>query len=214
MPRGVAIPELHEQLFRAADRLLEREGPSGLVSRAITTEAGVAKGVLHNHFTDLDGFLAEFVRSRFSAALEEVAELLGKAGQATVESNLAETATALFSSPVLAAHGIVLFRPALAARLHEMHGRGHDHDVPSLSRVALIFAGYLDAEKKLGRVLPGADTRAVAMALVATVHHLLMAGHMNTAHVDDVLCRVVKVLVASTVPEGRQAMDMAGDPHV
>jgi AcrR family transcriptional regulator len=196
MPRGVAIPELREQLFRAAGRLLARDGPSGLVTRAITTEAGCAKGVLHNHFTDLDGFLAEFVRSCFTEALAGVAELASKAGQATVAENLNDTAAALFDSPVLAAHSIVLFRPSVAARMHQNAGR----EAPNLMKVALIFTAYLDAEKELGRVLSGVDSRAIALALVATVHHLLMTGHMKAPHARDVVRRVVDVLLAGALP--------------
>ena len=64
MPTGVAIRDVREQLFDAAERVLLRDGPSGLTSRAVTTEAGCAKGVLHRHFADFDGFLAEFVLDR------------------------------------------------------------------------------------------------------------------------------------------------------
>ena len=61
MPTGVAIRDVREQLFDAAERVLLRDGPSALTSRAVTTEAGCAKGVLHRHFADFDAFLAELV---------------------------------------------------------------------------------------------------------------------------------------------------------
>src|SRR5881227_2127738 len=51
-------------LFDAAERILLRHGPHALTSRAVTTEAGCAKGVLHKHFADFDAFLAEFVLDR------------------------------------------------------------------------------------------------------------------------------------------------------
>jgi len=49
VPTGVAIRDPRGQLFDAAERVLLRDGLSGLTSRAVTTEAGVAKGVLHLH---------------------------------------------------------------------------------------------------------------------------------------------------------------------
>lgn len=196
MPRGVAIPELQERLFQAAERLLVRDGPNGLSSRAITTEAGCAKGILHNHFSDLDGFLAEFVLARFHTALHDVAELQAKAGQATVADNLAEMAASLFGSPVLAAHSILMFRPSLVARLREARG----HHSPNLADLERIFAAYLDAEKDLGRVLADTDTKAVALAFVATVHHLLMARRTNTSEAREALNRVLNVLLTATTP--------------
>lgn len=64
MPTGVALRDVREQLFDAAERVLLRDGPSALTSRAVTAEAGCAKGVLHRHFADFDAFLAEFVLDR------------------------------------------------------------------------------------------------------------------------------------------------------
>lgn len=196
MPRGVAIPELRDRLFRAAERLLVRDGPIGLSTRAITTEADCAKGVLHNHFTDLDGFLAEFVLTRFRAALHDVAELQGKAGQATVRDNLVESAFSLLGTPVLAAHSVLVFRPSLAARLHEIHG----HQSPNLADLERVFTAYLDAEKELGRVLAGTDTKAVALTLTATVHHILMTRRMDPATARAALNRVLDVLLTATTP--------------
>ncbi|MGH3821235.1 MAG: TetR/AcrR family transcriptional regulator [Pseudonocardiaceae bacterium] len=196
MPRGVAIPELRERLFQAAERLLVRDGPSGLSTRAITTEAGCAKGVLHNHFTDLDGFLAEFVLACFHAVLHDVTQLQAKAGQATVRDNLAESAASLLGSPVLAAHSILLFRPSLAARLHATHG----HHSPNLADMERVFTAYLDAEQERGRVLTDTDTKAVALAFTATVHHILMTRRMDTTTAREALNRVLDVLLTATTP--------------
>lgn len=193
MPRGVAIPELRDQLFQAAEQVLLRDGPSALSSRAITSEAGCAKGVLHNHFTDLDGFLAEFVLSRFQAALDQARRLDTKAGRGTVHDNVAEAATALVGSSVLAVHGILMVRPQVAARLRTAHG----HRSPNLADLENVFACYLDAEKQLGRVLPDANTGAVAMALVATVQRLLMSHHTSRTHAGPELGEVLDLLLSS-----------------
>lgn len=199
MPRGVAIPELRERLFRATERLLVRDGPSGLSSRAITTEAGCAKGVLHNHFTDLDGFLAEFVLTHFHRVLHDVAELQAKVGQATVEDNLAESAAVLLGSSVLAVHSILFFRPSLVARLHGTHGQ-HSPNLDDLER---IFTAYLDAEKELGRVVANIDTQAVALTLTAVVHHILMTHRRNTITAREALDAVLTLLFTATTPRDK-----------
>jgi AcrR family transcriptional regulator len=193
MPRGVAIPELREQLFQAAERLLAREGPGSLSSRAITTEAGCAKGILHNHFADLDGFLAEFVLDRFRLAAQDAAKLPALAGQASVEKNLTEAAASLFGSNALALAGVVMSRPSLMLRISEMSAHPGTPKLPDLERA---FTAYLDAEKQLGRVAAHADTETIGQVLVATAHHLFITNRANAADLPSQLRRVVDVLVA------------------
>ncbi|MGC4893881.1 TetR/AcrR family transcriptional regulator [Micromonospora sp. DT31] len=56
-----------QQLFDAATRVLTRGGVAALTSRAVTDEAGVAKGVLHRHFADFDAFLVDLVLERIGS---------------------------------------------------------------------------------------------------------------------------------------------------
>src|SRR3954469_13909833 len=88
VPTGVAIRDAREQLFDAAERVLLRAGPNALTSRAVTAEAGCAKGVLHRHFADFDAFLAEFVLDRIARLDERTAGLRDAAGTGTVADNL------------------------------------------------------------------------------------------------------------------------------
>lgn len=209
MPRGVAIPELRENLFTATERLLLRDGPAALSSRAITTEAGCAKGVLHNHFTDLDGFLAEFAVEHFHRALAGASHLHSVAGRATVAVNLADASNALLASPVLAVHGLVSLRPTLAERLRESRG----HRSPNLADLERVFAAYLDEEKSLGRILPGADTGATALALVATIHRILMTSHGSSKGAREALTGVLDVLltgITAPAPDRRRSATASG----
>src|SRR3954469_21131775 len=88
VPTGVAIRDAREQLFDAAERILLRAGPNALTSRAVTTEAGCAKGVLHRHFADFDAFLAELVQDRIRRLDGHARALLDSAGTGTVADNL------------------------------------------------------------------------------------------------------------------------------
>ena len=102
MPTGVALRDVREQLFDAAERILLREGQQALTSRAVTAEAGVAKGVLHRHFADFDAFLADLVSDRIGRVEQQAAALRGAAGSGTVEGNLAEALTTVFSTVAVA----------------------------------------------------------------------------------------------------------------
>ncbi|MFD0891089.1 TetR/AcrR family transcriptional regulator, partial [Streptosporangium algeriense] len=87
MPTGVALQDVRQQLFDAAERVLLQDGANGLTSRAVTTEAGVAKGVLHRHFEDFDAFLAELVQDRVARLAGQAATLRDSAGTGDVAGN-------------------------------------------------------------------------------------------------------------------------------
>src|SRR5215510_5216358 len=110
VPTGIAIRDVREQLFDAAERILLRDGPSALTSRAVTAEAGCAKGVLHRHFDDFDAFLAEFVLDRIERMDPQATALRESAGTGTVADNLAGALTALFGSVAVAIVPLVTFR--------------------------------------------------------------------------------------------------------
>ena len=170
--RGVAIPELREQLFAATERILARDGAAGVTSRAITDEAGCAKGVLHNHFDGLDGFLAEFAIDRVRQTMALIASLPGQAGQGTVIGNVSAAAVTVFGSGVSMAAALIMARPALMTPM-----RGIFETDGPLGEVEAVFASYLHAEQSLGRLPADADTGTLAFSLVGSVHHLFLTQH-------------------------------------
>ena len=180
MPTGVHLRDVREQLFGAAERLLVEGGPSALTSRAVTAEAGVAKGVLHRHFDDFDAFLAEFVLDRAGRMDAHAKALLGAAGTGTVVDNLAEAITAIFTSVAVAVVALVTFRDDLRRRLREVWPAG----VPVLTEAVVMIQNYLEAEQRLGRV-GGLNAEGVAPMLIGT-GHLLFADRATRPQADAV----------------------------
>ena len=133
MPTGVHIRDVREQLFAAAERVLLRDGPGALTSRAVTTEAGCAKGVLHRHFADFDAFLAELVLDRIARLEARADALRDRAGTGTVAGNLTDALTDLFSSVAVAIIALITFRDDLRARLRAARPAG---GVPLLTEAA------------------------------------------------------------------------------
>ena len=168
MPTGVAIRDPRGQLFDAAERVLLRDGPGGLTSRAVTAEAGVAKGVLHRHFADFDEFLAELTLGRVTQIGARAAALRASAGTGTVAGNLAAALQDLFGPVILALIRVVIARDELRARLRAATGSR----IPLLSEATAMVAGYLAAERDLGRVAAVADIGTLAPTLIGAVHLL------------------------------------------
>lgn len=200
MARGVAIPEVREQLFAAADRVLARDGPAGLTTRAVTAEAGVANGVLHRHFRDLDEFLASFVAGRLQAIADGAAALPGRAGHGNVTGNLTEAAVAVFGASAKTLMSLVATKPELGPALEHDAGRAG-----VLSDIERHFAAYLDAEKKLGRIGPDADTEALAFTLLGTVHHLIITRRHGPPDLKQQVRRIVAALVAGMNADAARA---------
>src|ERR1700739_2321812 len=168
MPTGVAIRDAREQLFAAAERVLLRDGPAALTSRAVTDEAGVAKGGLHRHFTDFEAFLAELVLDGIAQVNTQAAALRATAGTGTVAGNLAAALPDLFTPLLLALARLVFARDDLRARLRAATGSR----IPLVSESVALAARYLEAERDLGRIAPGADIATLAPMLVSAAQLL------------------------------------------
>jgi AcrR family transcriptional regulator len=194
VPTGVALRDAREQLFDAAERILLRDGPGALTSRAVTSEAGVAKGVLHRHFADFDAFLAEFVLDRIGRMDSQAAALRDAAGTGTVIGNLTGALTALYGSAAVAMVPLVSSRDGLRARLREAWPAG----VPVLTEAMEMVAGYLAAERELGRLESDAEVDMLAPILIGTVH-LLWASEDGAAPSSEEVRRVVATAMARRV---------------
>ncbi|GAA3761071.1 AcrR family transcriptional regulator [Spinactinospora alkalitolerans] len=190
MPTGVAIRAVREHLFDAAERVLLRDGPSALTSRAVTTEAGCAKGVLHRHFADFDAFLAELVLDRIDRIDRQAAALRDSAGTGTVADNLTDALTALFGPVAVAIVGLVTFRDDLRARLRQTTPTG----LPVLTEATAMIASYLTAERELGRIAADADVDALAPTLIGA-GHLLFADRKGAPPEAGAVRKVVTTVI-------------------
>jgi AcrR family transcriptional regulator len=187
----VALRDARRQLFAAAERILLRSGPSALTSRSVTDEAGVAKGVLHRHFTDFDDFLAEFVLDNVNRLDVHVTALQQSAGTGDVVASLTEALSGVFGSTAVAVVDLVSSRATLRARLSDTWPAG----VPVLTDAAALIASYLEDERAHGRIAAKADVDTLAAMLIGTCH-LLYAGALDTPPAASEVRRVVAAVLA------------------
>lgn len=195
MPTGVALHDARARLLAAAERVLVRDGAGGLTSRAVTEEAGVAKGVLHRHFADFDDFLAELVRDRIARLTAEAGELREAPGSATLVSNLVEVLTGIFTPVNLGLVGIVMTRDELRSRLRATTPRG----IPILTEATAGLSAYLEAERRLGRITADTDVDKLALTLIGT-GHLLFAGELGGPPDASAVREVVEAIIVGAEP--------------
>jgi AcrR family transcriptional regulator len=200
MPTGVRLHEPRRQLFDAAERILLRDGPSALTSRAVTDEAACAKGVLHRHFDDFDAFLVALVLDQEERLGREAAVLRASVGAGDVVDNLARALVVLFGPVPLAIIPLVTFRDELRARLRAAVPGG---GVAVLAPVTAAVATYLGAERDLGRISRDADLDSLTLTLVGGGHLLIAGAPTGDAPDRDDVRRLVTTALADVLPGTR-----------
>jgi AcrR family transcriptional regulator len=195
VPTGIALRDPREQLFEAAERILLRDGPGGLTSRAVTAEAGCAKGVLHRYFADFDAFLAELVLEHVTHLGHRAAALRETAGTGTVAGNLTEAMAQLFGPTALALLRLVIFRDELRVRLRKAGSTG----LPIAAEATGMIADYLNAERDLGRIAADADVATLAPTLIGAGSMLYTDREAGPPSAEAV-GRMVSTILAGVVP--------------
>jgi AcrR family transcriptional regulator len=196
MPTGRPIHDIREQLFDAAERVLLRDGPSALTSRAVTTDAGVAKGILHRHFPDFDTFLAALALIHIERLETRSQDLRASAGTGTVTHNLARALAAALDPRAVQIISLVCSRHELLARLRLTTPSG----VPLATEITKMIAAYLTAERGLGRIALKADVDTLAITLVGSAH-LLAAGKDDVPLDPDDLRDILRTAIDSIIED-------------
>ncbi len=207
MPTGTPIRDIREQLLDAAERVLLRDGPDALTSRAVTTEAKVAKGILHRHFADFDTFLATLVLAQIERLDALAADLRASAGAGTVTANLTRSLAAALRPSAVAIVSLSCSRRELLAKLRLTTPTG----LPLLAETARMIAAYLTAERGLGRIALALDVDSVAVILVASAY-VLAAGSARAPLKPHDLDAVVRTAVAGRCLRGSSNFEVTAVP--
>jgi AcrR family transcriptional regulator len=201
VPTGVPIRDVRGQLLDAARSVLLRDGPDALTSRAVTTQAGLAKGILHRHFAGFDTFLASLVLAQIELLEERAEELRASAGSGTVVDNLARALIAALDPNALAIVSLITSRYELLARLRLTTPTG----IPLLAETTKMIATYLTAERGLGRLPIQADVDILALVLVGTAH-LLLTGRGDAPPQADEISEIVTTIMAASETGARASL--------
>ena len=176
---GTGRRTLREHLIATAERMISERGTAGLTVRAIAREAGVADGVLYNHFSDKEELLAHALRAHVEA-VERTLPPLPEPGEATVEENLR----------VHVEHGMALHRrllPALTGLLATPEVLAHFASLGAGEDWRDRLAAYLRGERDLGRLAPAAPVDAAVSMIVGACHEPVLSALLQGGDVEDPL---------------------------
>ncbi|NVI87725.1 TetR/AcrR family transcriptional regulator [Actinomadura sp. BRA 177] len=185
---------LREHLIATAERMMAERGTAGLTVRAIAREAGVADGVLYNHFADKEELLAHALRAR-AESVGRALDPLPEPGSGTVEENLRA-----YVRHGLTAHNALLpalaglvAQPEVLARFSALSGGEEDW--------RSWLAAYLRDERDLGRLAADAPVDAATSMIVGACHEPVLstlfqgeelAHRVPSGSVDDLVAVVLR----------------------
>jgi AcrR family transcriptional regulator len=160
---------LREHLIATAERMISEQGTAGLTVRAIARQAGVADGVLYNHFADKEELLATALRAHVRTVERELGEL-PEPGAGTVAANLRAHLTygLALHRAVLPAFAGLLANPTVLTKFAELD----EHSQDWRDRLT----DYLHAEQDLGRLASGALVDAAAAMIVGICHETALSA--------------------------------------
>jgi AcrR family transcriptional regulator len=178
---------LREHLIATAAEMIAARPTAGPTVREIARTAGVADGVLYNHFADKEELLAAALHAHVRAVAAGLGEL-PVPGTDTVAGNLHAHLTygLALHRAVLPAFAGFLAQPAVLARFAELDADGDDWRDQ--------LAGYLRAERDLGRLSADAEVDAAAAMIVGVCHETVLSGLLP--HVDATPVPSVDALVS------------------
>jgi AcrR family transcriptional regulator len=207
--RGSDGPDLREHLIATAAGLIAERATAGLSVRDIARAAQVADGVLYNYFEDKEDLLAHALLAHVAAVMSGTPPMPA-AGTGTVAVNLElfiDSGLATLAQVVPAFVGL-LSQPRVLTRFHAMVGgdpafgagetagppdgaadgddagagesQGEGQGEGEGQGLPAILAGYLRAERELGRIDPAADIDAATKLVVGAMHGEILPGALFT----------------------------------
>lgn len=153
-----------EEILVAAEKIMRERGYARATTKEIARAAGYSEATLYKHFVDKTEILLGVVSERLPAFEETLHELDGKAGKGSVRVHLVEVtrkALGFYAEGIPIAASLFSTRELLVAHRTALRELGLTPRDPQA-----ILAGYLRAERRLGRLPRGTNVDAMAALLL------------------------------------------------
>jgi AcrR family transcriptional regulator len=159
------------KLIEATRSVVAEVGYAHASTRAIAQAAGVAEGTIYRHFPDKASLFFASVLDANSAVVAWVTTLPARAGQGTVEQNLADAVVRLaeLRDQILPLELALAADPDLAAQRRRVMAAAGSSLPPGPPEAV---AAYLAAEQRLGRVRADVDPHEAATVILGVLFAL------------------------------------------
>jgi len=196
---------LHDALLEAAERVLERDGLSGLTLRAVAREAGVSHAAPTHHFGDLTGLVSELAAIGFRQ-FNRAMEVAIAAGNSPVERALAKAkAYVAYARAHPGMYGL-MFR---TERLD--YSRPSLHEAAEASFAGLAGAVGANRQEEIAKDKLTLDQAAAIARAWSLVHGFTMLLLDN--RLSDILERAPKGTTVETLLEAMLKATIMGKPQ-
>jgi AcrR family transcriptional regulator len=188
------------RLIEATRSVVREVGYAHASTRAIAQAAGVAEGTIYRHFPDKAALFFATVLAANEPIVAWVTTLPARAGEGTVEGNLADAAIRLagLRDQILPLELAIAADPELAAQRRQAMATAGSSLPPGPPEAV---AAYLAAEQRLGRVRVDIDPREAAAVLLGALFALAgMPGIGEEGLSPDRVASAVRLMVRGIQP--------------
>jgi AcrR family transcriptional regulator len=159
-------PNRQAQIVAVAEQLLRERGLAGVTTRVIAEKVPCSEGAIYVHFKDRLELILTVLEESLPEMLVPLRALKEAVGKGTPEENLVLALTGLmrFHERVTVMLCSLIGETELRERFRSSllsGGRGPDKGIATL-------AGYIEAEKALGRVSAEVNSKVAAQTLMAS----------------------------------------------
>jgi AcrR family transcriptional regulator len=153
-----------EDILGAAARIMRTEGYARATTKEIARAAGYSEAALYKHFQDKTEIFLRVLEEEMPGLSTLLVRLDGRAGIGDVRGNLEELvviAMRFYADTFPIAVSLYSSRALLAAHRDRVRELGGGPHMPEE-----LLTRYLEEERRLGRLAPSADPRAMARLLL------------------------------------------------
>ena len=186
-------------IIRAAEKLMQTRGLSGVTTRLIAQEVGCSEGALYVHFKGRLELLLAMLEESLPDMLGPLRVLQESVGQGSVHKNLERALTGIYrfhQKVILRTAGLFAEPELLAAYRNSLRKQGKG---PHLS--LQIVEAYIRSEQRLKRVATSVDAKWAASLLMASSFFRAFSESFFGKPVQPAWGRFVKQLVLTVAPK-------------